>query len=69
MATNEKPCPWHAETLIQGRLRAVYCEVGPEEHDGSHIGERTRDDYLNRLRKYLADQNRYRRSIPDAFFE
>lgn len=52
MALPEKPCPWHAESInsTTGRLEILYCEVGPAGHNGSHIGEKTRDEYLDQFR-------------------
>jgi len=54
MEAPEKPCPWHAETINPhtGRLGSLYCEVGPEGHSGSHLGERSRNEYLRRLRAW-----------------
>ena len=54
MDAPEKPCPWHAETINPrtGRLGSLYCEMGPEGHKGSHIGERSRHDYLRMLRAW-----------------
>lgn len=54
MAKPEKPCPWHAESINPntGRLEIIYCEVGPAGHDGSHIGEMSRDEYYLRWRTW-----------------
>lgn len=62
----EKPCPWHAETYEKGRLVVRYCDVGPEGHDGSHIGERPRLDYIQRLRNWRAFQHQQRRRVTHA---
>jgi len=53
----EKPCPWHAEVTILGRLTIRYCDVGPEGHEGSHIGDRPRFEYLRLLRLWKRAQN------------
>lgn len=60
MEASDKPCPWHA-TIVgdRGRLVTNYCEVGPEGHEGAHIGERNREEYLRRLRIYLSTKNRF----------
>ena len=54
MEAPEKPCPWHAETInpSTGRLGSLYCEVGPEGHEGAHFGERSRNEYLRMLRAW-----------------
>ena len=60
METPEKPCPWHAESInaSTGRLEIIYCEVGPAGHDGSHIGERSRDEYLWRFRVWRVHETK-----------
>lgn len=57
----EKPCPWHAETFELGRLKDVYCEVGPDGHPGSHVGNRSRGEYLTQLRAWRVAQNQIRK--------
>lgn len=60
----EKPCPWHAviESDI-GRLKVVYCEVGPAGHEGTHIGERSRVEYLRLMRAWNRDRNVQRKEL------
>lgn len=43
-----KPCPWHV-TLDDGSRR--YCEVGNAGHRGSHVGNRTQDEYERLLQE------------------
>lgn len=54
----EKPCPWHVDTIdCESRHSlSLYCEVGPAGHDGSHIGERTMDEYHRLMREYRVAQ-------------
>lgn len=54
MDTPKKPCPWHADLVAPstGRLATLYCELGPDGHDGSHNGERSRHEYLRLLRAW-----------------
>lgn len=54
MSVPEKPCPWHAETINSdtGRLGSLYCEIGPAGHDGLHIGNRSRQEFLRLLRAW-----------------
>jgi hypothetical protein len=51
---SQKPCPWHAETVNPrtGRLGSLYCEIGPEGHEGGHLGERSRNEYMRLLRAW-----------------
>lgn len=44
-ATKLAPCPWHVMTPDGPR----YCEVGPEGHDGTHVGNRTATEYQRLL--------------------
>lgn len=57
----EKPCPWHAEMVVNGRLTIRYCDVGGEGHEGGHLGDRSRDEYLRRLRVWRAFRHQERR--------
>lgn len=41
----QKPCPWHVHT----EEGAIFCEAGPDGHDGGHIGERSQEEYLRLL--------------------
>ena len=59
----EKPCPWHAELIEFGRLVVHFCEVGPEGHEGGHLGKRPRDEYLRRLRVWRAFRHHERRKV------
>lgn len=58
--TIEKPCSWHANGINKstGFSEDVYCEVGPDGHDGSHIGDRTKDEYYRLLREWRTAKNR-----------
>jgi hypothetical protein len=57
VSTPEKPCPWNAGEInpTTGVHEIVYCEVGPAGHEGSHVGDRTRDEYFRRLREWRDD--------------
>ena len=57
MKSAEKPCPWHVVEMDGCRLKVFYCEVGPAGHEGTHIGERSRVEYLRFMRAW----NRERR--------
>lgn len=46
----EKPCDWSVDDQEGQR----YCEAGPFGHEGGHIGERTRAQYVKLLRAWEA---------------
>lgn len=50
MSTPEKPCRWNGASGDQ--TEPVYCEVGPDGHAGTHVGDRSRDEYYRRLREW-----------------
>lgn len=63
METPEKPCPWHAAVVNPrtGRLGHMYCEMGPDGHEGPHIGERSRQDFLRMLRAWRNGERKLRK--------
>lgn len=41
-----KPCPVHIEPEYGEK---VYCEQGPEGHSGTHVGDKSQDQYNKQL--------------------